>query len=1265
MTSVTAPKTLTEMLRQYAAVQPQAVASIDVDGQLSFAELWEGAGRAAAALAATGVDPHDSIGLFMAPSNRLLIATWAILRADASYLPLAVDYPEERISYMIADSKIRHVVVDAESHDLVEHLVPEHVQVIRIEQLVQEAPGLASSTCTEDRPAYVIYTSGSTGRPKGVVIQHPAIVNQMRFLAESAGLLPGERILLKTPISFDAAQWELLANAAGATVIVGPHGVHRDADLICDLVLEHRVNLLQAVPTLWTALLEVRKLSQCSSLKGLFSGGEVLPSHLASELLAVIPQAQLVNFYGPTETTINATWLRLTAEEIPDAPAVSIGSAVPGCRVHILDANLLPVPDGQIGELCISGSQLAAGYLHRPELTAERFVEVAIDSQQVRVYRSGDLAGIGESGDLEFHGRSDDQVKVNGHRVETDEVRLAIEDHHWVRQAAVVPWRSADDGTTRLGAFLELDPTEAALMDQGAAGEHHRSKASHVQVKAQLAGLGVRSVSGDPRDIVVLPGREGSPGQFRAAFARKTYRFYEGGPISAEDLAALGESLNQPWTVQPRCGAVTVTEIADILRWMGPFQSSERLLPKYAYASPGALNATQIYLETTGIPGLDAGLYYYHPIEHELIRIGQQSAGLSGPGIRLHLVGLPRVIESVYSTNVVEVLYMEAGHMAGVLDRAVAAHGLYLHARNRVDVPELGLAEEWVGSAVFDLMEGPAADVGKHPVDLTLQVHGKVTGARQGTHRIKDRTLHRLSDHVIERRQVIAINQGTYDRSSFGVTLSCPRGQGWNGFLQLGRALQKLEMNDLGIGLMSSGYASLSGSDLPSAVRYDEIARTWGQDQSRLSYFAVGGTVSAEQVRSTGMKEDSVHLRGPEEIVKDDLRRTLPHYMVPSRVEVIDRLPMSSSGKVDRTRLIQHLENDQGHRRAIVPAASPLEATCLKVWSRVLGQEVLSVSDDFFDIGGNSLTAVKLINALNEHFGSSLPVQSIFEAPTARELAGRIGQRSPVGASRLVLLAAGSGAPIFLWPGLGGYPMSLRALAAGISQGRPVYGIQAHGLNLGEHPYITLEETVAADGETILAAVQDEGVTLMGYSFGARMATEVALWLERHGLATDRLILIAPGSPEIEGVPDIPREESPTFADSYFRMVLMSVFTGSLEGLASDLLLAKVRNRQQFIELLAARVPTLDEALASRIIDVVTATYKFRSIPASNIERLLPQTQLLIATGDGPSFASPYRCPLEDRGAVVELEANHYQILREPAVALTVSFIMNLQEQPA
>lgn len=1253
--ALTRLRLLPQLLQDHTEASPQAIGCIDGSSSMTYSELAAQSASIATALCESEATPGDVVGVFMSPSNRLLAATWGILRSGAAYLPLAVDYPLERVRYMIVDSGLRHIVVDRESHATLEMIVPNGVNVLKIEDMVDTPPASEVSWIAADSPAYVIYTSGSTGRPKGVVISHGALSRQLEFLSGRAGLSPDSRVLLKTPTSFDAAQWELLANAAGATVVVAGPGVHREPEKIVDLVNRHSVSILQCVPTLWNALLETKTLSSCHSLSELFSGGEVLPSVLARQILEALPEARLTNLYGPTETTINATWNRIGIDDLPDKAAVGIGESVPSCNIHILNDHLAEVSDGQVGELCISGEQLAIGYLNKPALTAERFVEAFIDGSERRIYRTGDLARIDSEGSLEFCGRADDQVKVNGHRVETDEVKLAIESHHWVRQAAVVPYRQAPDGTMHLGAFIELDSEEAALMDQGTASEHHRSKRSHVQVKAQLAQLAVRQDEVRHQDRVALPNPEGTHSQRLAAFARKTYRHFEGSPLDKDELLIFCDLLKTGWPLSPSAGPMELGGLSDLLRWLGPFPSPDRLLPKFAYASPGALNATRIYVETNGIVGLRRGIYYFHPFEHELHRITESTSNLGDVSIRLHLVGLPEVIEAVYSTNVLEVLNMEAGHIAGALDRAAAQHGYHLRTIAGTADAHFEIQDSWVRTVVFDLAPGVPEEPQYQGVDLTLQIHGKVAGLKRGSYRVEDDSFIPVNDAVIERRHVIAINQATYDRSVFGVTLSSNSSHGWAGFVSLGRALQKLQMNRQGVGLMSSGYASLSGRNLPSALRFNEIMST-SEGAEPLTYFAVGGPISHVQTLSTGMKEDSVHVSGPTEILKDDLRRQLPYYMVPSRIEVLDRLPRASTSKVDRTALIGILESSQGRQAEVIPPASALEVEVLAIASDILDVALESVSDDFFHIGGNSLSAVRFINALNTRFGAKIPVQQIFEAPTVRGMAAYLSAATPVESSRIVRLAAGHGEPIYIWPGLGGYPMNLRALAAGVSTGRPVYGIQALGLNAGEVPYATLEEMVRADAELIHGTNNDQGVTLMGYSFGSRMAAEVACLLEDMGVVVDHLDLIAPGSPRINGTPE--PIESLTFSDPYFRMILMSVFKGNLEGLPEDGELDAIRDELDFLELLASRMPSLDAGLAERIVRVVLATYEFRSGPMRKLDSMMGRTRVLVASGDGDSFIAPYRADLELLGAVSELQADHYQILREPSVEITSGMIL-------
>jgi non-ribosomal peptide synthetase component F len=252
------------------------------------------------------------------------------------------------------------------------------------------------------------------------------------------------------------------------------------------------VTTLQCVPTLLQALLDTERLSACTSLRKVFSGGEALSRPLARALGAALPWAGLVNLYGPTECTINATAYLVDPDALEEgAGAVPIGVPVDNTQCYILDEQLAPVDIGEPGELYIGGVQLARGYLHRPEQTRERFVPSPFVPTE-RLYRTGDLAYWNPDGTIQFTGRADNQVKLRGYRVELDEIALAIEEHTWVRRAAAVVTDDARTGFQNLVACVELNPKEAALMDQGNHGAHHQSKASRLQVRAQLSNPGVR-----------------------------------------------------------------------------------------------------------------------------------------------------------------------------------------------------------------------------------------------------------------------------------------------------------------------------------------------------------------------------------------------------------------------------------------------------------------------------------------------------------------------------------------------------------------------------------------------------------------------------------------------------------------------------------------------------------------------------------------------------------------------------------------------------
>ncbi|SDG49153.1 amino acid adenylation domain-containing protein [Lentzea fradiae] len=1242
--------TLVDLLEEQVRVRGRDIAVVDGDERLTFAELSARAKELGAYLRQRGVRKDDCVGLFVHSSADLLVGAWGVLHAGGAYLPLAPEYPEDRLRYMVEDFGGGLVLTQDELAPKLLGLVPPHTAVVTFDEVTAAAP--APPPAPGDL-AYVIYTSGSTGKPKGAMIEHRAIVNQLGWLAETYGIDHRRVVLQKTPMSFDAAQWEILAAACGSTVVVGAPGVYRDPEALIETIKAHGVTTLQCVPTLLQAILDTERITECTSLAQVFCGGEALSRSLAQQFFAEMPDRELVNLYGPTECTINSSSHRVDPATVADGPpTVPIGSPVHNTQYYVLNGDREPVAIGEIGELHVGGLQLARGYLGRPDLTVDRFVPNPFEADfgSPRLYRTGDLAYWNPDGTAVFVGRTDNQVKLRGFRVELDEVRLALETHEWIKHAAVVVRDDPRTGFQNLVAFVELNPKEAALMDQGNHGAHHQSKAGRVQLRAQLSNLGCRDEAELAGKVaVVLPGAEPTALQRRAVFARKTYRFYEGGEVTRDDIVTLLRT--RPAASAPRDPrAVTRAEFGGIMRYFGQFHSVKRLLPKYGYASPGSLYAAQLYLEIDDLFGLEPGFYYYHPVEHRLYLVQRKEPG-AAPRARVHFVGKRRAIEPVYRNNIQEVLEIEAGHMAGLFDQILPAHGLGLRAAEHTPevMAHLECAEDDYYLGAFDLAPASPAPSGEEPMDVYVQAHGdQVTGLPGGFYRWTDGDFEPVSAGVIERRHVIAINQQAYERSSFGVALVSRTGHAWRSYLELGRVLHRLQAVR-GLGLMSSGYSSKTDNDLPSHRRLTALLGERGLPVGP-SYFAIGGRVSAEQIRHRGMKEDAVHMKGPTELIRDDLRSFLPDYMMPNKVVVLDRLPHTANGKIDTRSLAEsELAASDFSDRPVVEPRTETERRIGEIWRSLMKVDVVSVQSDFFETGGNSLLAVGIVNRINRDFNSSLPLQVLFDAPTVEALAKVVDGESADTASRLVRLnAAGTLEPVYCWPGLGGYPMNLRRLAA--RAGRPFYGVQAHGVNQGETAFPSIAEMAARDLELLRRRQPRGPYTLWGYSFGARVAFEAAHQLERAGERVEQLHLLAPGNPMAGGT-----DRTPSWRSRGYVTILFSVFAGAVSGDLLDECLAVTRDEATFTEFVSSRLG-IDQALVTRIAAVVRQTYRFDYTDRELEQRAIAAPVTVFrAQGDQPSFIE--RPAVRARVSFVDVPADHYGMLRTPLVDTLVDHI--------
>ncbi|MGK5496591.1 amino acid adenylation domain-containing protein [Streptomyces sp. URMC 125] len=400
-------------------------------GTLTYAELNARANRLAHRLAAHGVGPERLVGIALPRSVDLVVAILAVLKAGGAYLPLEPGHPPERLRFMVEEAAPDVVL----GHDNAIPLPSGSSRIVLDGTGRDPFPDTNPGDCglRPAHPAYVLYTSGSTGRPKGVVVPHEGIVNRLGWMQSEYGLTPGDRVLQKTPASFDVSVWEFLwPLLEGATLVLARPDGHRDPAHLAELIAAERVTTVHFVPSMLRTFLDEPAAAACTGLRRVLCSGETLPAELAARFAATL-DAELHNLYGPTEASID-----VTAWRYDGGAAVPIGRPVWNTRTYVLDSALRPVPVGVIGELYLGGHQLARGYLARLALTAERFVADPYGPPGSRLYRTGDLARWRADGVLEYAGRVDDQVKLRGQRIEPGEVAAVLERHPAVRYAEAV-----------------------------------------------------------------------------------------------------------------------------------------------------------------------------------------------------------------------------------------------------------------------------------------------------------------------------------------------------------------------------------------------------------------------------------------------------------------------------------------------------------------------------------------------------------------------------------------------------------------------------------------------------------------------------------------------------------------------------------------------------------------------------------------------------------------------------------------------------------
>jgi amino acid adenylation domain-containing protein len=455
-------KGIHHLIGEQAARTPQSIAAVCEGQTLTYAQLDQAANRLANYLRKCGAGGGERVAVCLDRSLEMLIGVLGVLKSGAAYVPLDPDFPPERITGVLEDSRPSLLLTQ---NDVASRLPLHSTQVAvldsiwpEVRRLSDQAP--AAGTTSADL-AYVIYTSGSTGKPKGVQISHRAAVNLLCSMAQGPGLTSQDTLLAVTTLAFDIAVLELyLPLCVGGRVVIATREAVSDGNRLLALLRETGTTVMQATPATWRLLIEAG-WNERTNLK-ILCGGEALPRDLADALLARSPSVW--NMYGPTETTV---WSAASVVP-PGIGPVTIGGPIANTQFYVLDNKGQPVPVGVAGELHIGGDGIAEGYWNRPELTAEKFIPDPFRGDgSSRLYKTGDLVRYRPDATLEFLGRLDTQVKVRGFRIETAEVEHALKQYPGLRECVVVAREDAP-GDKRLVAYV------AAAAPAPAAGDLRR-----------------------------------------------------------------------------------------------------------------------------------------------------------------------------------------------------------------------------------------------------------------------------------------------------------------------------------------------------------------------------------------------------------------------------------------------------------------------------------------------------------------------------------------------------------------------------------------------------------------------------------------------------------------------------------------------------------------------------------------------------------------------------------------------------------------------
>jgi amino acid adenylation domain-containing protein len=1003
--------TLHDAFARVAASRANAIAIRFGDRQLTYVELDQRSNEIARALIDLGVRPETRVGLYFERSADLIVALLAILKAGGAYVPLDPEYPDERLAFMMSDAQIALVL----TADGVCRCAPPESCVLSLdsmrararERALDAAP--AAPPLTRGHAAYVIYTSGSTGRPKGTVVTHG---NVLRLFEQTHAWYRFDETdvwMLFHSFAFDVSVWEIWgALLHGGSLVVFPAALARSPKAFHALLEQHGATVLNQTPSAFYQLLhtiEEQDFAPLPRLRLVIFAGEALdPARLQSWFARYSGNgAAPVNMYGITETTVHVTYAPVTRVDVTRARS-PIGRPIPDLDLFLLDRHQQPVAPGMLGEIYVGGPGLARGYLNRADLTAERFIPNPFaDRPGERLYRSGDLARLHPDGALEFKGRADHQVKIRGYRVELQEIETHVRAHAMVQDAAVIA-RAREHASTEILAYIvprAIRAEESATTDALVTQEWntvfdltYRREAGTFEPTLNLAGW-KDSYAGEP--IPAAEMQEWVDATVRKIAALRPRRVLEIG-------CGTGLLLHR---LAPACvsyvGTDSSTEVLDQLRAHVVGLPQVRLVHKPAHDldgfEPGSFDT--IILNS---------VVQYFPSADYLLRVLDGLRPLLAPGGTIFIGDVRNLdlAEMLHTSRVMaraggnlsrEALEREVREAVAAEEELLIAPAFFTHAAMRLQAAHVdvsikrGRAHNELTRYRYDvaLQLAPAMPAARVDTEwdwrrdaLTANVNSQRDGTPEAAAHVDARsewTRAAFDREALLRRlqQVTAVRI----RNVPNARLRDAADSGFDG-----DAVDPEEICALAEQLGFQAAIAFAGD--AAAIDCVDIVLARGVEPVRVGPQAGAGGL-ADVNLLTNHPRQAWAARRLIPAIRAHLRGRVPEYMVPSHFVLLDALPLTTNGKLDRRKL-----PEPDARRAIdagfVAPSTPAEQVVARVWSELLGLDRVGLNDRFLDVGGHSLIAVQVVSRLTAVFQTEVPLQFILDNPSVSAVVERLAE---------------------------------------------------------------------------------------------------------------------------------------------------------------------------------------------------------------------------------------------------------------------------------